>query len=106
MGGAAAKLVREGALFTVRPEVRAGITFSCQDVRQVMPDGPFDVVLCRNLLLTYVDEAQHQALLEQIVSRLLPAGAFVVGSRERMPGSVVGLEPRIPGIFLARHHGA
>jgi chemotaxis protein methyltransferase CheR len=88
-----------GSLFAVRPELRAGITFVCQDLRQAMPDGPFDVVLCRNVLLTYVDEAKHRALVEQLVARIVPGGALVVGSRETMPAGIAGLEARLPGVF-------
>ena len=97
----AAALVPEGSLLTVRPELRAGITFRCQDLRKAMPDGPFDVVLCRNVVLTYVEEARHRSLLERIVARLLPGGALVVGSRETMPAGITGLEaePRAPGVF-------
>ncbi|HSO36199.1 MAG TPA: CheR family methyltransferase, partial [Labilithrix sp.] len=88
-----------GPLYTVRPELRAGITFVCQDLRYAMPDGPFDVVLCRNVLLTYVEEAKQRALVEQMIARIAPGGALVVGSRETMPAGVAGLEARLPGVF-------
>ncbi|CAN5925433.1 protein-glutamate O-methyltransferase CheR [soil metagenome] len=88
-----------GSLYTVRPELRAGITFVCQDLRRAMPDGPFDVVLCRNVLLTYVEEGKQRALVEQMVARIAPGGALVVGSRETMPAGVAGLEARLPGVF-------
>jgi chemotaxis protein methyltransferase CheR len=97
-----AALLSEGPLFTVRPELRAGVTFLRQDLRHAMPDGPFDIVLCRNVLLTYVDEAKQRPILAQVVARLLPGGALVVGSRETMPEGIDGLDPRIPGVFLVR----
>ena len=97
----AAALTPEGSLFAVRPELRAGITFVRQDLRYAMPEGPFDVVLCRNVLLTYIDEAAQRALLEKIVARPLPGGSLIVGSRERMPAPVDGLQPRAPGVFVA-----
>jgi chemotaxis protein methyltransferase CheR len=95
----AAAFVQEGALFKLRPQLCAGITFETQDLRRAMPDGPFDVVLCRNVLLTYIEESKQPALLAEIVDRVLPGGALIVGSREAMPGAVAGLELRIPGVF-------
>ena len=64
-----------------------------------MPDGPFDVVLCRNVLLMYVEEAKPRALVEQMVARIAAGGALVVGSRATMPEGVAGLEARLPGVF-------
>lgn len=93
---------REGSLFVVRDELRTGITFRREDLRRAMPDGPFDVVLCRNMLLTYIDEREHRPLVEQLVARLLPGGALVVGSRETMPGDVPSIEKVAPGMYVAR----
>jgi chemotaxis protein methyltransferase CheR len=95
-------LVRDGALYHVRPELRQGVTFRCEDLRRSMPDGPFDVVLCRNMLLTYIDERQHLPLLQAMIARLLPGGILVVGSRETMPAGLTGLEPRGAGMYVAR----
>jgi len=95
-------LRREGLLFVVDPELRRGVTFRREDLRRSMPDGPFDVVLCRNMLLTYIDESQHLPLLQAIVARLLPGGVLVVGSRETMPAGLEGLEHRGPGLYVAR----
>jgi chemotaxis protein methyltransferase CheR len=94
-------LMEDGSSFAVVPELRGGITFQCQDLRRAMPDGSFDLVLCRNLLLTYFDERVQRELLAQIVARLAPGGALVVGSREHMPADIVGLASRIPGIFVS-----
>jgi chemotaxis protein methyltransferase CheR len=93
---------REGSLYVARPELRRGITFRREDLRRAMPDGPFDVVLCRNMLLTYIDESQHLPLLQAIIARLLPGGVLVVGSRETMPVGLTGLELRGPGVYVAR----
>ena len=52
-----AAFVREGPALRLRPEYRAGVTFLCQDLKTAAPDGPFDLLLCRNLAFTYFDEA-------------------------------------------------
>jgi chemotaxis methyl-accepting protein methylase len=61
------------------------------------------LVLCRNMLLTYIEESLHVPLLEQLVARLLPGGALVVGSRESMPpmASLPSLQFRAPGVYIA-----
>jgi chemotaxis protein methyltransferase CheR len=94
-----AALLSDGDVHAVRPELRAGITFRAEDLRHAMPDGPFDVVLCRNVLLTYIDEPKQGPLLDQLVARVFPGGVLVVGSREALPPGTLGLVPRIPGVF-------
>ncbi len=95
-----AALRREGTGFVVDPALRRGVTFRQEDFRRAMPEGPFDVVLCRNSLLTYVDEGQHRPLLEQMIARLLPGGALVVGLHETLPAGLMGLERRAPGLYV------
>ncbi len=95
-------LRREGGLFVVQPELRRGVTFRREDLRRSMPEGPFDLILCRNMLLTYIDERQHLPLLEELVARLRPGGILVVGRRERMPDGLGGLELRGAGVYIAR----
>jgi len=88
-------------LFYVRDELRAGLTFRREDVRRAMPEGPFDVVLCRNMLLTYIDVRLQPPLLEQLIARLLPGGALVIGSREAMPPGIPRVQLRGPGVYIA-----
>ena len=49
----------EGEGFHVDDAFRNGMTFRCEDIRRAMPEGRFDVVMCRNMLLTYVSEDLH-----------------------------------------------
>jgi len=43
-----------------------------QDVRQQLPNGNFDLILCRNLIFTYFQQDLQSKLLEQIVEKLKP----------------------------------
>jgi chemotaxis protein methyltransferase CheR len=81
--------VREGELFCVRPEHRRAIEFRCEDLRETMPDGPFDAILCRNLAFTYFDEPVQREVATAMLARLRPDGVLVIGARERLP---TGLE--------------
>jgi chemotaxis protein methyltransferase CheR len=43
---------RRDPLFRLREEFREGVQFELRDIRRSMPDGPFDLTLCRNLAFT------------------------------------------------------
>lgn len=49
--------IRRGPLFCLTADFRQGVEFVMQDIRQSMPEGPFDLILCRNLVFTYFDDA-------------------------------------------------
>jgi chemotaxis protein methyltransferase CheR len=76
----------------VRERFRA-IDFLRQDLREAMPQGPFDLILCRNVLFTYYAPPLRQQLAERIVARLRPGGALAVGIHESIPAEVRGLQP-------------
>lgn len=69
----------------LRPGFRAGVRFEQQDVREEMPDGPFDLVLCRYLAFTYFDADGRRAALHGIAYRLRDGGILMVGAKEFPP---------------------
>lgn len=71
--------------YCLRPQFREGVDFRQQDIRTVLPDGCFDVVLCRNLVFTYFDEAGQEAVLASICKQLRSGGVLVIGKQERLP---------------------
>jgi chemotaxis protein methyltransferase CheR len=70
-----------------------GVDFRRQDLREAMPDGPFDLVLCRNAAFTYYEPAVQHAILQRIGDRLRPGGALVVGSHESLPDGPPAFAP-------------
>lgn len=76
---------RVQGVYRLRQEFRAGIRFLRQDIRQRMPRGPFDLVLCRNLVFTYFDEAGQRRVLRRIARRMTAGGILLVGRNERLP---------------------
>jgi chemotaxis protein methyltransferase CheR len=74
-----------GGELSLRPSFKDGVTLSRQDIRSGMPEGPFHLVLCRNLVFTYFQGALQATLLEKILDRLRPGGYLVVGAHERLP---------------------
>lgn len=82
---------RDG-LFHLRDELRAPVRFVRHDLRtDAFPDGPFELVLCRNLAFTYFDEEQQRATAAAVCARLRPGGLLVVGAHERVPEGIPGL---------------
>ena len=67
-----------------------------------MAPGTFDLILCRNLVLTYFEESFQPRLLAEITRRLRPGGAFVIGKSERLPAGVSSLKPWFPTLGLYR----
>lgn len=84
---------RRNGTFCVKPAFRGGISFRRQDIRAEMPQGPFDLVLCRNLVLTYFDVPLQTRLLQEVAGRLIPGGYLVVGTHEELPMATTGFEP-------------
>lgn len=91
---------RENGLNRLKPEYRRGITFLRQDIRKEQPGGPFDLVLCRNLVFTYFDEILQARLLHVLCKIIRPGGVLVIGAHEKLPGEIGALplvkeEPKI-----------
>jgi chemotaxis protein methyltransferase CheR len=88
-------------LFCVRERFRAGIEFRHEDIREAMPEGPFRLVLCRNLAFTYFDRDGQRNALERIAARLVPGGYLVIGTHESLPPPAAAFvaEPSARGVF-------
>lgn len=83
----------EEAALCLRPEFRRAVSFRRMDLRGRMPEGPFHLLLCRNLAFTYFDEALQRAVLSRLQRRLVPGGLLVIGGHERLPAGAVGFAP-------------
>jgi len=69
----------------LRDTFTRGVTWRCQDVREQTPEDVFDLVLCRNLVFTYYEEALQLEIIERLAGSIPPGGALVVGSHEELP---------------------
>jgi chemotaxis protein methyltransferase CheR len=95
---------RDAERFALREPFRGAVRFRRCDVRQEMPEGPFDLILCRNLVFTYFEEALQREVLAGIAWRLRPGGALVVGTHEQPPAGEYGLAPwdDTPAVYTSR----
>jgi len=93
--------VPSGPLRCLKPELRQAVRFEQQDIRAAMPAGPFDLILCRNLVFTYFAEDEQSAALDRLIERLAPGGVLVIGVREKFPRATPRLVPwdAVPGTF-------
>lgn len=102
----AAAFDKTDSLYKLRGEFRAPVRLRLEDIRARMPAGPFDLVLCRNLVFTYFDHDQQRAFVPKLAPRIRPGGLLVVGSHEILPADAMGFtpEPGPPGLY--RRDGA
>jgi chemotaxis protein methyltransferase CheR len=91
--------------YCLRPAFRQGVRFLLQDIRAVQPEGPFDLVLCRNLVLTYFENGLQRRILTEIAARLRSGAALVVGKDEALPATV-GLDASPAGFGVYYKGGA
>lgn len=87
--------------YSILKDFREDIEFAKQDIRKELPDGLFHLILCRNLVFTYFDEALQRRILDRIPEKLVPGGFFIIGIHESLPQGEYGLKPynNIPGIY-------
>jgi chemotaxis protein methyltransferase CheR len=57
-----------------------------------LPEGPFHLVLCRNVAFTYFTPALQREVLARLVTRLVPGGLLVIGGHELLPEHDLTLE--------------
>jgi chemotaxis protein methyltransferase CheR len=75
------------------PEFREPVRLRRHDLRDGPPGGPYDVVLCRNLVFTYFSDELQLEVGRRLVRSLRPGGALVVGAHEAPPEALGELEP-------------
>jgi len=71
--------------YRLRPAFRDMVTFKNLDILDNFPEGPFHLLLCRNLVFTYFAESLQKDIFEKLEKCLLPGGFLVIGAHERLP---------------------
>lgn len=71
--------------YRVKNEFRQDVRFLKQDIRSEMPEGMFDLILCRNLVFTYFLDDLQKDVLKRIKTRLNPDGYLIIGNHEYLP---------------------
>ena len=93
---------RDGAEYRIRSRFKECVRFVVQDVRDVAAGESIDLILCRNLVLTYFSEPVRDQVLQRLATALRPGGVLVIGMRERIPLTCSAFEPWRPEIGIYR----
>jgi chemotaxis protein methyltransferase CheR len=84
---------QRGDEYCVCEAFRAPVELKWQDMREAVPEERFDLVACRNVVLTYFEPGLQAEVLRRLVGTLRPGGALVVGVHEALPEGTEGLVP-------------
>ncbi|MBD3335100.1 MAG: hypothetical protein GF355_06255 [Candidatus Eisenbacteria bacterium] len=88
--------------FELHAAAAEGIAFERRDLlRDPWPPGPFDLILCRNFVFTYLEDPLRCELGRMLVQRLRPGGLLMIGSNDRLPAEELGLQ-RVEGVLYRR----
>ena len=79
--------------YCLQSRYRRPLLFIEHDIRAPAPVSGLQLILCRNLVYTYYDEALQRDITRRLASALQPGGILVVGSHEYLPEHVHGLIP-------------
>ncbi|QSG10852.1 Methylase of chemotaxis methyl-accepting protein [Halapricum desulfuricans] len=78
---------RDGNTFEVRDRVSELVSFEQHDLIRGESKGPFDLVLCRNLLI-YIDSSYKVPIFETIEGSLRDGGYLMIGMTETIPAEM------------------
>lgn len=91
-----------GGLYCLRDAFRRSVNLRKADIRQGLPAGPFDLILCRNTAFTYFDDAAQRAVFSGLDAKLRPDGYLVIGGHESLPDQAHGFERLTAGLPVYR----
>ena len=71
--------------YKIKKEFRQDVQFLEQDIRSELPEGTFDLILCRNIVFTYFQEDLQRDVFQCIMNKLNPGGYLIIGNHESLP---------------------
>ncbi|APH04599.1 CheR family methyltransferase [Bacillus weihaiensis] len=74
---------KEGSTYKVIPEIKNAVTFKKQNLLSDTFDNGFDLIVCRNVLIYFTEEAKEN-LYHKFSQSLKNGGIFFVGSTEQI----------------------
>jgi chemotaxis protein methyltransferase CheR len=72
-------------IFHLKHQYQKMVMFEKQDIRKAMPDGPFDIVFCKNLVAMYFCKEVATKLFQDISDRMNKAAWLFLGNHEEFP---------------------
>jgi chemotaxis protein methyltransferase CheR len=82
------------------PEIRSVIRFARLNLHDEAygVDGPFDLILCRNVLI-YFDAASRRGVIDRLIDHLAPGGSFLIGHAETLHGITTRVRSVVPTVY-------
>ena len=81
-----------GTMFRVNDDIKRNVTFKKQNLLSDPFGGPYDLIVCRNVMIYFTEEAKD-LLYHKFAAALRPGGILFVGSTEQIfTPSQYGLE--------------
>lgn len=74
---------KEGSLYKISDDIKKTVTFKQQNLLSDSFGGPFDLIVCRNVLIYFTEEAKD-VLYDKFSKALKTEGFFFVGSTEQI----------------------
>lgn len=76
---------KAGNHYEIHPKIKQYVTFEQQDIRENTPNGPFEIILCRNLVFTYFNQSLRTKIGARLLHNLTQEGFLVLGRGEKVP---------------------
>lgn len=76
--------VADGDTYEVISPIRSRVRFERQNLLNEQPDGPWDIVSCRNLLI-YLQASMQERLIADFHARMAPGGWLFISPAETLP---------------------
>lgn len=95
------KLIDGVPCYAIKPELKQMVSFGRLNLsKPPFPmNGPFDVVLCRNVMI-YFDDEVRKRLLGEIYRLLKPGGYLLVGHAESLTGMLSDFKTVKPSVYV------
>lgn len=79
-----------GDKYCLHASYKKYVEFMRHDIRTPVINGPFCMILCRNLAFTYFDTVLQIEIAERLYHALHPGGVLVIGVHESLPEAFTG----------------
>ncbi|MCK5218852.1 protein-glutamate O-methyltransferase CheR [bacterium] len=78
---------QENDTWMIKSELQRRIDFQRHDLTNKLPGGPFDLIICRNVMIYFV-RALQERLFREFHRRLAPGGFLILGKTETLLGEM------------------
>lgn len=87
-----------GNVWTLRPEVRALVSFKNHNLMKPLDEPPFDCVFLKNVLI-YFDAESKRTVVDNVLKTIAKGGMLVLGPTEGVHGMLGSLEKIHPWLY-------